>query len=125
MKNILPGLAQPSGLVIDHLSHDKDVVQKYSTDPLVHNKISVALFHSAMSAADNSLANANKLTIPILLMHGSDDKICSVEGSRQFSGKTTFAELKIWDNGYHELHNEPFRNDVFSYIITWINSRLS
>jgi acylglycerol lipase len=29
--------------------------------------------------------------------------------------------LKIWEGGYHELHNEPFKNDVFKFIINWIN----
>jgi alpha-beta hydrolase superfamily lysophospholipase len=30
--------------------------------------------------------------------------------------------LKIWDGGYHELHNEPFKDEVFKYIIDWIKS---
>ncbi len=125
MKHILPGFVQPSGLVVDHLSHDREVVEKYIADPLVHDKISVSLFHSAMSAASNTLANANELNRPLLIMHGADDKICSPEGSRQFTSKTTFADLKIWDDGYHELHNEPFRNDVFTYLVRWINTILS
>ena len=124
LKNILPGLIQPSGLVADHISHDKEVVSRYIADPLVHNKISVSLFHDAMSAAGNSLANAAGLKIPLLLMHGSDDLICSPEGSREFASKTKMAELKIWEGGYHELHNEPFRKDVFKFLINWINARL-
>lgn len=125
MKHVLPGLAQPSGLVIEDLSHDIDVVKKYSEDPMVHDKISVSLFHSAMSAAATTLENAASLDLPVLLMHGGNDRICSVEGSRQFASLTSRAELKIWDDGYHELHNEPFRDEVFSYIIRWINNRIS
>ena len=125
MKHILPRLVQPSGLVVDHISHDRDVVEKYIADPLVHDKISVSLFHSAMSAASNTLANANKLNIPLLLMHGEDDRISSPEGSRQFASKTEFAELKIWEDGYHELHNEPFKRDVLTYITRWIKNRLT
>jgi alpha-beta hydrolase superfamily lysophospholipase len=124
MKNILPGLIQPSGLVVDHISHDRDMVERYVSDPLVHDKISVSLFHSAMSAASNSLSNAAELNIPLLLMHGSDDKLCSPEGSREFASKTKMAELRIWEGGYHELHNETFRSDVFSYLIGWINKML-
>jgi acylglycerol lipase len=124
MRYILPGLVQPSGLVTDHISHDREVVEKYKADPLVHDKISVSLFHSAMNAASYSLEHAGELKIPLLLMHGGDDKICSPEGSRIFASKTPLTELKIWDGGYHELHNEPFRNDVFACLINWINSRL-
>jgi alpha-beta hydrolase superfamily lysophospholipase len=30
-------------------------------------------------------------------------------------------DLKIWDGGYHELHNEPFNEEVFRFIMDWIN----
>lgn len=124
MKHILPGLILSSGLVVNHLSHDKVVIDKFLADPLTHDKISVSLGHSAMAAARNSLANAADLDIPLLLMHGSDDMICSPDGSREFASKTGKAELKIWDGGYHELHNEPFKQDVFDFILNWINRKL-
>lgn len=125
MKNILPGLIQPSGLNANHISHDETVVEKYRTDPLVHGKISVSLFHGSMTAAKYSLEHASELKVPTLILHGSDDKILSPEGSREFAGKTSLADLKIWDGGYHELHNEPFKNEVFAYIINWINRKLA
>ncbi|MEI6047582.1 MAG: lysophospholipase [Bacteroidota bacterium] len=121
MKNLLPGLIQPSGLIVTHISHDENVVEKYKTDPLVHGKISVSLFHGAMTAAKYSLTHASELKIPLLIMHGSDDLLTSPEGSREFAGKTGLANLKIWDGGYHELHNEPFKDEVFKYIMEWIN----
>lgn len=121
LKFIMPGLIQRSGLITSHISHDSEVVDKYNADPLVHDKISVSLFYSAMKAASYSLANAGELNIPLLLMHGSDDEICSPDGSREFAASSPVTELKIWDGGYHELHNEPFNNDVFAYLINWIN----
>lgn len=120
LKNIIPGMVQPSGLVVDHLSHDSAVVEKYKADPLVHDKISISLFNSAMTAASASLMRAGELKIPLLILHGSEDMICSPEGSREFASRTKFAEMKIWDGGYHELHNEPFRDEVFAYIKSWI-----
>jgi len=121
VKSILPGLTQPSGLVVDHISHDKKEVDKYAADPLIHDRISVSLFHSTMDAARYSLAHASELNVPLLLMHGSDDMICSPEASREFASRTPMAELKIWEGGYHELHNETFRKEVFDYLIKWIN----
>jgi alpha-beta hydrolase superfamily lysophospholipase len=121
LNRILPGLVQPSGLNTNYLSHDPSIVDLYNTDPLVHDKISVSLFASTMKSAGHALSHAGDLKIPLLLIHGSDDKICSPEGSREFALKTDMAELKIWDGGFHELHNEPFRAEVFDYIINWIN----
>lgn len=121
MKNLTPGLTQPSGLNIEYISHDPNEVAKYQKDPLVHGKISVSLFYAAMSAAKYSLNHASDLKIPTLLMHGSDDKLTSPDASREFAGKSRMVELKIWDGGYHELHNEPFKDEVFKYIMDWIN----
>ena len=124
MKNLLPGLIQPTGLQVSHLSHDETVVENYKTDPLCHGKISVSLFHGAITSAKYSLAHASELKIPTLLLHGSNDLITSPEGSREFAAKNSMVDFKIWDGGLHELHNEPFKDDVFIYIIKWINSKL-
>jgi acylglycerol lipase len=123
MKNIAPGLIQPSGLNVSHISHDPVVVEKYKNDPLVHDRISVAVFDSAVKAAAYSLKNASDLKVPTLLIHGSDDQITSPGGSREFAGKSANVELQIREGGYHELHNEPFRDDVFRCIIDWIKKQ--
>jgi alpha-beta hydrolase superfamily lysophospholipase len=120
LKAVYPGLVQTSGLVNDYLSHDKSVVDAYNNDPMVHDKISVAYFAGASSSATYALTHARELKVPVLLLHGSDDMICSPEGSREFASKTRLAELKIWDGGYHELHNETFKEDVFRFILNWI-----
>lgn len=125
LKHIFPGLIQSSGLVAEHISRDKEVVEKYKNDPYNHEKISVSMFHGTMSAAAYSLENASKISVPLLIMHGSDDQICSPGGSCEFVSKAKNAELKIWEGGYHELHNEPFKKDVFAYLMKWINTCLT
>ena len=124
LKNLLPGFVQPTGLIVNHISHDENVIEKYKTDPLVHGNISVSLFHGAMTAAKYSLDHASELKVPTLLLHGGDDMINSPDGSREFAGKTDLVELKIWDGGYHELHNETFKDEVFVYILNWLNRKL-
>jgi acylglycerol lipase len=124
MKKILPGLVQSTGLPVNYLSHDKEVVGKYINDPLVHGKMSVSFFHGFMRSSSYCLANASELKLPLLLIHGADDMICSPSGSIEFVGKTNMAELKIWEGSYHELHNEPFKNEVFTFIMKWVNGKL-
>ena len=122
MKNLMPGLVQESGLNVNHISHDGAEVDKYVNDPLVHGKISVGLFAGAMNAGEYSLKHASELKIRTLILHGSDDKLTSPQASMEFASKTNLVELKIWEGGYHELHNEIFRNEVFKYIMNWINN---
>jgi alpha-beta hydrolase superfamily lysophospholipase len=124
VKYILPGLIQPTSLIADHLSHDPSVVEQYKNDALVHDKVSIGAFSDMMNSAAFSLSHSGDLKLPVVLLHGSDDLICSPEGSREFASGTSFCDLKIWDSGHHELHNEPFRKDVFKYIMDWMNKRL-
>jgi acylglycerol lipase len=124
MKNLLPSLIQPSGLIVSHISHDQKVIDAYISDPLNHDRISVGLFQSAITAGEYSLKNAGDLNIPVLLMHGSDDLLTSPKGSTEFASKTKMAELKIWEGGYHELHNETFKDDVFSFIAKWLEKQI-
>ena len=121
MKHLVPGLVQPTGLNVNHISHDEKAVKAYKTDPLIHDKISVSLFNCAINAAEYSLEHASELKIPTLIVHGSDDLINSPDGSREFAAKSEKVTLKIWQGGYHELHNESFKDEVFKYILNWID----
>jgi alpha-beta hydrolase superfamily lysophospholipase len=120
VKSIVPSLIQPSGLVVSDISRDPEVVKDYLADPLVHDKISVSLFNEAMSAAEYCLQNSSLLSVPLLLMHGSGDKICSPEGSKLFAADSPNVDLKIWEGGYHELHNDIIKDEVFGYINGWL-----
>lgn len=122
-KKIVPGMLQPSGLVVDHLSRDREVVSLYSSDSLVHDRISVSLFNEAVSAAHYVLENAAGITTPLLLMHGGSDMITSPEGSRQLAEASQVTDLKVWDGGYHELHNDIIKDEVFGYLAGWLSGK--
>ncbi|MDX9928658.1 MAG: alpha/beta hydrolase [Bacteroidales bacterium] len=123
MRRIAPSMVQPSGLVVGHISRDPAVVDEYRADPLVHDRISVALFNETVGAAAYSLANASRLTVPLLLMHGGGDMITSPEGSRQFAGSAPGTDLRIWDGGFHELHNDIVKEEVFGYLAGWLSQQ--
>jgi alpha-beta hydrolase superfamily lysophospholipase len=123
VRRVAPAMVQPSGLIVNYISRDSGVVNEYLADPLVHNRISVSLFYGAMSAAHYSLSNASQLNVPLLLMHGTGDLITSPEGSRQFSETAPGTELKLWDGGYHELHNDIIKEEVYGFISGWLAAR--
>jgi alpha-beta hydrolase superfamily lysophospholipase len=124
MEGVFPSFVQSSGLVVEHISHDPEVVEAYKNDPMTHDRISVGLFTSALAAASHSLTHAENIRIPLLLLHGSDDKLTSAEGSREFASKSNHVTLKIWEGGFHELQNEPFKDEVFSVIADWLEKNL-
>jgi alpha-beta hydrolase superfamily lysophospholipase len=122
MKKIMPDLTQSSGLNSAHLSHDIKVVEGYDADPLVHDLISVRLFSEVQKTTEDILRNSESIDLPILLVHGRDDMITSSAGTIEVAAAAPRALLKLWEGGYHELHNEPLKEDHFAFIREWINS---
>jgi len=125
MNNILPGFTQASGLETAALSHDPVVVKAYENDPLVHDKISARMFVSTYDSGLWALEHASEFPLPLLLMHGTADRLTSAEASRHFGeagGKQV--TLKLWDGWYHEIHNEPEKVQVFKVMTDWLAARL-
>jgi alpha-beta hydrolase superfamily lysophospholipase len=59
-------------------------------------------------------------------MHGGDDKIISVEASKEFANKIPEkCTFKIWDGLYHEIHNEPEKEEVFKFLIDWLDKEVA
>ena len=124
MNKIFPTFIQTSGLETSSLSRDPEVVRAYEEDPLVHDKISARLFVAMYESGLWALENAKDFPLPLLLVHGSADKITSAEASREFAEKAgENVTLKIWDGLYHETHNEPEKEDVFKELIVWLNKQ--
>jgi len=126
MRNLYPGFTQSSQLNTSHLSRDPAIVAAYNKDKLVHDRISASCFMSLLNAGYYVLQHANVLKIPTLIMHGGADKITSHQASIDFAKASPMvSELKIWENLYHEIHNEPERIEVLEFIYEWIKGKLS
>ncbi len=123
MKGILPALSLSSGLDSSAISRDAEEVKKYNEDPLVHDKVSAKMGIEMIETGQWAIDNADKLSIPTLLYHGTADRLTSHHGSELFAqnaGKlVTFISL---EGLYHETHNEPEKREVFKKIILWLNN---
>lgn len=122
LEPILPKLTIPNGLELEGLSRDESVVKNYIDDPLVHDHVSLRMGKGMIDTIDFIFANASKVDLPLLLMHGSGDRITYHHGSEEFAEKVNSkCTLKIWDGLYHELHNEPEKDQVFDYLLDWLH----
>ena len=122
---IWPSFSQKNGLDTKVLSRDPEVVHAYENDPLVHDYISARMFIGIYQSGQWALEHASEFSLPLLLMHGGDDKIISVEAGREFASKITEnCTLKIWDGLYHEIHNEPEKEEVFKFLIDWLDKEV-
>ncbi|GAB4479703.1 MAG: alpha/beta hydrolase [Anaerolineales bacterium] len=126
MDAISPSFSQSSGLETAALSRNKAVVEAYIADPLVHSKITSRLFLGMYAAGLWSLEHAAELKVPLLLMHGSADRLTSPAASREFAEKAgSLVTFKLWDGFYHEIHNEPEQAEVIQTMVAWLTARMA
>jgi len=125
LNSLISSFSLASGLNQEALSRDPEVVRKYVADPLVHDKISVRLYTGMYAHGFWALEHAAELKIPMLLMHGSADKLTSAPASQEFAKKAgKFVTLRIWNGFYHEIHNEPEQAEVLQVMVGWLNQQL-
>jgi acylglycerol lipase len=115
------------GLDVDGVSRDPSVVRAYVEDPLVYTgKTTARLAAEILKAMQRFPEEAARITLPILLLQGSGDRVVDPEGARmlfetvQSSDKT----LKMYDGLYHEIFNEPERDQVLGDMEQWLESHL-
>ena len=123
MYSIYPSFTKENKLDITKLSNIEEVGQKYLVDPLVHSRISVSLFKSFYASGLFAIENAKSLNIPTLLIHGDDDEIVDLEGSKEFTSKAYNAELKIYSDTKHELHNDNKAKEVLEFVSSWFEGK--
>jgi alpha-beta hydrolase superfamily lysophospholipase len=126
MAGVYPGFTQASGLNVQGLSRDPEVVRKYVQDPLVHDRISAMLGHSLILAGEAALARGETLHLPILLMHGEDDPLTDPAATQLLYERISSRDktLRIWPGLLHEIHNEPEQSEVIDLMVEWFASRI-
>ena len=121
MQAIRLNLSMRSGLDDTALSRDLNVVRNYRNDPLTHDLISARLAMDMLRYGQWNLNHAAEFPLPLLLMHGETDRITSVAATVELSVKAErVCTLKIWEGFEHELHNEPDNQQVFDYVLEWM-----
>lgn len=105
------------------LTHDTNEIREYEHDSLVHPLVSLKLLESLEDEGAFILKSKHKINTPLLLMHGSSDKITSWRATAQFAKYTSQnTTYKLWQDDYHELHHENEKVEIFEFIINWINN---
>jgi acylglycerol lipase len=121
LQRILPHLRLSSNLDTRALSRDPRIVERYNNDPLVHNRISIRMYYEITRAGYKASRSLSRIAIPVLLIHGSSDRITSCRKTRESIDETRpNITYKEWPGGYHELHNDSDAVQVFDCIKEWL-----
>jgi acylglycerol lipase len=103
------------------------VVQAMLDDPLIANESQPTNTVAELARADERLKREFPLiTLPVLILHGTADKVTRPGGSQFFyeTAGSSDKTLKLYDGHAHDLLNDLGREGVMGDIVAWIAARL-
>lgn len=109
------------------ISRDEEVVGRYDGDPLVYRgKIRAGMLWTMVRMQERIAKGAGRFDHAALIMHGTDDRLVSKEASVSFHRDVASSDktLLLYDGLYHEILNEPERDQVLADMIAWMDERL-
>lgn len=126
----IPGAKSPNAW----LTRDEAVVQAYDADPLCIFSFTVGSYREMLGAINHvnrsRWAQALNKDLPILLISGDADPVgdygAGVRKVWAMLGDAGIRDLtcQIYEGARHELHNETNREEVFDYVLTWLEDHL-
>ncbi|WP_022868502.1 alpha/beta hydrolase [Schaalia vaccimaxillae] len=129
LARLMPSLPATSTSIRDGesvLSRDPEVQKAFDADPLTWKGGTPLLTGATMILqGDEVLRRADQTTTPLLIFHGSADKLTDLKGSRTFVSNAIAAHpdadihLRVVDGAYHEVLNEPEGPGIIRDIISW------
>ncbi|XP_063282317.1 monoglyceride lipase isoform X1 [Pelobates fuscus] len=128
LNHVLPNLSL-GGIDPNLVSRNKKEVESYMTDPLVyHGGMKVSFGVQLLNASSRVERVLPNFKLPVLLMHGTADKLCDIRGSHLMMDTVPSEDktLKVYETGFHALHKElpEVTRSVFQEIETWLLQRI-
>jgi alpha-beta hydrolase superfamily lysophospholipase len=108
-------------------SRDPEAVEKMNNDPLIAHETQPTRTLAEMVRTDERLKkDFPTLNVPILILHGTNDKATKPAGSQYFydNAGSTDKTLKLYQGGYHDLLNDTDKATVIADIRAWIAHRV-
>jgi len=122
---LCPSLTTPNRIPFEYLSHDTELINETKDDRYSQRVISFRMFTEAKRSAAYVLGNAAAINVPVLLLHGTEDKVIDPAGTKELFRKISSGdkEIKFYDGLYHELLRETGRQEIIDHILDWIAKR--
>jgi len=105
-------------------TRDLEALAAMNSDPLIYNKPHPARTATELlRAIDRIQKTMSSLMIPIMLMHGTADKITNPDGSRRLdeAALSTDKTLKLYQGHYHDLLHDLENSDVANDLLQWLD----
>lgn len=106
-----------------YICRDSQVLESAENDPLMaKGKTPVRLLAELLDAMERVENEAHHISLPILIIQGTDDQIVDPAGADMLHQLASSEDktLKVYPGLYHELINEPEKDEVLADISGWL-----
>lgn len=114
-------------LKMKDFTRDPEALKALEADPLTRDETQPAMTVAALVRADERLHDSfERITLPVLILHGTEDHATVCRGSEYFHQHAGSADktLKLYEGHYHDLLNDIGKDGVLADIVAWIEARL-
>jgi alpha-beta hydrolase superfamily lysophospholipase len=105
------------------LSRDAAVGAAYAADDLVyHGQYKRALLEAEVAELDAFARDLDRLTMPVLFLHGTDDPFVPYETSLEAVRAMPSPDrtIHVYQGSRHEVLNETNRDEVIGHLVEWV-----
>ena len=105
------------------LSRDPLVVSEAESDPMnYHGRIPARTGAEFIRGMRYLEAEGHRLDLPLLLLHGTADRITDPAGSSELYARASsnHKQLSLFEGAYHETFNEPEGDRVLRSVAEWL-----
>ncbi len=126
LSRVWPRFSVRTGMDLTGLARDPVVAETVLADPLFHRVGTARLSTEVVGAIERVQAAAPGFPLPLLVLHGSADRMVPPDGSRAFIARVGHQdrELREYPGAFHVLFADLDRERVLADVEQWIAARL-
>jgi alpha-beta hydrolase superfamily lysophospholipase len=127
LSRVWPRFSLNTGLDKSSGSRNEEILTSYTQDQLRHT-LATARFSTEFFATLAWIhAHAAEWQVPLLILHGSADRVALPEGSELFYQRVTYPDKQRieYPGAYHDLHCDINYPEVLTDLQTWMDQHLS
>lgn len=126
VRKVWPRFTQSTALEAEAISREAAQVEAYRADPLIHDRITAAMFLDVHAQGRWALEHAGELRVPAFWVHGTGDRLTSFAASERFAREAgEVVRFLPIEGGFHETHHELWetREGVLREMLGWMGAR--
>ncbi|MBY6181438.1 alpha/beta fold hydrolase [Staphylococcus haemolyticus] len=116
------------GIETKDLTRNDEVIEETKQDGLMLRKVTYKWYNIVLETMKDTVQHSKDIqSMPTLLMYGTEDKLLELRSFNELKNNLNTNEFyfKVWEGFYHEIHNEPERDQVMRYVLTFLNNSVN